>query len=406
MDKPRNSLLAVLAYPLHLESLSVIVLFSICVAIYGLAYVSATLIPLPPYGSFLSLIASSSLLGLFFEYGLTILEHSALKKEVPPAFSYQLIQRNRFGRQIVFTAILVAIVQNLYFRDVQFFATFLACSFIAFFPAMLVSNALYKGIEHMINPIVLSGIAWHLGWKYIGATLLSLVIALATIALFDLGLYFFLMATPVLLYCILLVFRWLGLSCADVPEFVVTKSNQPDSAHKTNTMHASRDALNNQLRQIRDLRKTRGRKAALKRLHAVASYNNWLRFELVFDTVSSWEDKKLATEIVRGYLSQLQELNNPMRAFELIKWCQLWDEKFHFHEIDLLVWLDSHACTPQHHLSLIQLFHHVVTQSDQHNTIEHIRNLGREILFTKLDGADREKLQNNNHFREILVSFD
>lgn len=351
-EKSRQTLSATLIYPLQTECLLVILLFWVLICFFGLAFVAASLVPYIAPEDFMNLVVTSSLLCLFFEYGIDIIQTSQNGGVTPPALSYQTIKGQRFAVQVLFLTVIVAFAQYLHQQSFELAAFLLVFTYAVMWPAMMLSIASFDSLFEMINPVTLCGIAWESGWRYPLLTLFAAMIALATVAAYSVSLNTLLLATPFILYSLVLLFRWFGLSYKPA---IVTTSQSSGATVDTALQSEARQALVSQLAHLYELKRSVGAKKVNKRILTMARFDNWSRFDPIFETISTWDDKRPALALVKEYLPQLMAANQPIKAFQLCIWSQLWDDAFCVDEIAIEQWLAEHAVTDEHKRSLTEL---------------------------------------------------
>ena len=338
-----------LKYPMHVESFLVILLFWFLIAIYALGYSVLAFIPIGFSIGFLELVASSSVLCLFFEYGLEIIQASQTSAHAPPPLSYQTVRGKRFAQQVLFLTTLQAVAQYLTDQQLGNLALILVLFYIVFLPAMQVVIATSHSFAEMINPVALLGASWIMGWRYIAVSLYAAVIAAFVYTVYVSSLYNFLLTAPITFYALIVLFRLLGLCYRDSQPVEVVVS---EADGNNDEGQQARQALTAQLGKLYEEKRSASRKQVYRRLLTIARFNDWSRFDLVFDIVSAWDDKKPALWLVREYLPQLMEEDNPVKAFKLCQWAQMWAHDFHPADAATSQWLQQYAATDEQRRSL------------------------------------------------------
>ena len=337
-------ILNLLKYPLHLESSLAILLFWFLMACYALGYSAIAYIPIGFSVGFLELVASSSLLCLFFEYGLEIIQASQTSAHAPPPLSYQTVRGKRFTQQVLFLTTLQAVAQYLTDQQLGSLAFILVLFYIVFLPAMQVVIATSHSFAEMINPVALLGAAWIMGWRYLAVLSYAALVAGFVYVVYASSLYDFLITAPITLYGLILLFRLLGLCYRDSQPVQIDADEVSGTAEEE---QQAQRALTIQLGKLYEEKRSASRKQVYERLLTLARFNDWSRIDQIFDIVSAWDDKKPALWLVREYLSQLMNEENPMKAFRLCQWAQMWAHDFHPATADVLRWLQQHMVSDE-----------------------------------------------------------
>ena len=74
-------------------------------------------------------------------YKLEVLKISQTDHPSPPVFSYETIKGNRFGKQVLFLAVVVAVAQYLNQQQLENLAFILVFAYIVLLPAMQITIA-------------------------------------------------------------------------------------------------------------------------------------------------------------------------------------------------------------------------------------------------------------------------
>jgi hypothetical protein len=228
----------------------------------------------------------------------------------------------------------------------------------------------------MINPITLLGVSWVMGWQYLGISFLAILIAGAAYFVYSISLNLFLLSTPILLYSLIIHFRLLGLSYKHcLPD---TTPSAEQSSH-LEVDKQSRLALINQLGKLYEEKKSASLKNVNDRLLTIAQFDNWSRFDPIYEVLSSWDDKRPALKLVKEYLPQLLKHKNPVKAFNLCHWALLWESEFSVDDPDVMKWLVQNAATNKDKYSLVAMIDAYLSLPHSEEEMAQVSALGEEL---------------------------
>ena len=366
----RNPVISMLRYPLHLECVSgmlfLCLLFYFLVLIALFSYTITMGAPLYVMGSYMLLMLINS----FFEYGLEVIDESALGKATPPTLPLNFFDilkgRGRFKRQLLMLLFFGVIIWQLFAMNLVYLALAILIFTILVFPASLLVNALYEDFFEIINPLTLIGVMLITGWQYVAATGLLFALILALVMLFIASWVTFLFILPLGLYGFLVYFRYLGLiACAHSDALHSITSRDLEEA-AVEQFYADNAMLHKVLEDAYWNLKDRRVDAAIKLLTPVISIGGWARFEAVFGYISQWPVKRPALHFIRLYLSVLRETCNSMRALSLCEWSLNEDAEFTVADESLLHWLEQQSVSQPQYVVTVKLLSNFARQYPGH----------------------------------------
>ena len=366
----RNPVISMLRYPLHLECVSgmlfLCLLFYFLVLIALFSYTITMGAPLYVMGSYMLLMLINS----FFEYGLEVIDESALGKATPPTLPLNFFDilkgRGRFKRQLLMLLFFGVIIWQLFAMNLVYLALAMLIFTILFFPASLLANALYEDFYEIINPLTLIGIMVITGWQYVAAAGLLFALILSLALVFTASWVTFLIILPLGLYGFLIYFRYSGLIALAHSDALhcVTSGGQEEAA--VEQFYADNAMLHKVLEDAYWNLKDRKVDAAIKLLTPVITIGGWARFEAVFGYISQWPVKRPALHFIRLYLPVLREQQNSMRALSLCQWSLNVDAEFTVADESLLHWLEQQCVSKPQYVVAVKLLSNFARQHPGH----------------------------------------
>lgn len=375
---------SIFRYPLHLESLGVLVFVT------GLSYLLAlaSMISLVFSGGtpiyMLGVIPAFLLVAIFVEYGLEIISISCGGRSLPPALSFAMIDKGRFGRQLVMMLFFGSVMFGTFSRDLDYLGVLLICFVSLTFPASLALNSLYEDLYQIINPVTLIGFMVITGRQYLPATVVFALLVTAFYAAALSGVFGFLLFLPLGLYCLLVYFRFLGLTiyrhrASLLPEkdFGAEERQIKQFYDDNEKMHEVLEAAYWQLKENRV-------DAAIDLIRPLIELGNWARFDAIFEIVSQWSNKQPGLYFLKPYIPRLLARQNAMRALDLCQWGLKQDKDFTIEDETDLKLLVKACVSRQQFVVAVKLLDNFVDSNPGHESGARYLSLAADICQDRL----------------------
>ena len=364
-------------YPLHLESLSALVFVTAFAYLLALASIISLVFSEGAPIYMVGLIAAFLLVAIFFEYGLEIISISCRGKSLPPALSVAMIDRGRFGRQLVMMLFFGSVMFGTFSRDLDYLGFLLICFVALTFPASLALNSLYEDLYEIINPVTLIGFMVITGRHYLLATLVFALLVTAFYAAAFSGVFGFLLFLPLGLYGLLVYFRFLGLTIYRHRASLLPEKD-----------FGAEDRRKKQFYDDWQLKENRV-DVAIDLIRPLIELGNWARFDAIFEIVSQWPNKQPGLYFLKPYIPQLLARRNAMRALDLCHWGLKHDTDFTFENETDLEQLVAACVSRQQFVVAVKLLDNFVDSNPGHESATRYLSLAADICQDRLHHQEK-----------------
>ena len=380
---------SIFRYPLHLESLGVLVLVTAVAYILALVSIFSYVISEGMSLYMFGFVAVFLLVVIFIEYGLEIISVSVGGKSRPPVLSFSMISSGRFARQLVMMLFFGGLMFGAFSRDLDYLGILLMGFVALTLPASLALNSLYENFLEIINPVTLIGFMVITGRQYLLASLILALLIAAFYGLARSGVLGFLLFLPIGLYCLLVYFRFLGLLIfRHLATLLPEKDFQEEERQilqihdDSKKMHEVLEAAYWQLKQQRV-------DAAIALIKPLIQLGDWARFDAIFEIVSQWPNKQPGLYFLRPYIPKLLAQHNAMRALSLCQWGLKQDGDFMIGneaELELLV----EACVSREQFVVaVKLLDNFVDSNPGHESEARYLSLAADICQDRLHHQEK-----------------
>ncbi|PCJ23431.1 MAG: hypothetical protein COA96_11820 [SAR86 cluster bacterium] len=341
----------------------------------------------------LSAYAILMLVNTVFEYGLEIIEDSAIGKSYPPQFSNDYFKiftgRGRFSRQMLMILILGGIVGQLFSAGFDYLALFMLCFIVAIFPASLVINSLYENLLEIINPISLIGFIVIVGKNYVlTVAALGVWLALFYVA-FSIGLGVFLLYFPVGLFMLFVYFRYLGLVAFRRMDKLFPERDYQAEDRDIDQRFDDDARLHEFLSGVYWRMKENQVSEVIALLDPVIKLREWARFDIIFSSISDWPNKEPAIHFIKLYVTHLMKHNNAMRALSLCEWALDQDFEFYIENETVLEDMLKASVSKEQFVVMVKLLENFVANNPGHEYSARYIAVAADICQSKLHHEEK-----------------
>jgi hypothetical protein len=376
--------LSVFRYPLYLESLGVLIYITVFTCLIALASIISLSVSEGAPIFVIGLVAVVLLVATFFEYGLEIMSESCQGSSRPPALSVAMINKGRFGRQLLMIILFGSIVFAAFSRGLDYTGLMLLLFVSATFPASLALNSLYEDLFEIISPVALAGFMVITGRLYVLAILVFALLIAVFYAMALSGIFAFLVFLPFGLYGLLVYFRFLGLtnnhhrsSLLPEKDFLAADRQIQQTNDRNENMH---DLLKTAYWELKNRRVD----TAINLIKPIIQLGDWVRFDAIFKILSQWPNKQPGLYFIKPYIPKLLERRDAMAALALCEWGLKHDKDFTLEngaELELL----THACVSrQQFIVAVKLLDNFVAINSDHESAARYLSLAADICQGQL----------------------
>ena len=380
---------SIFRYPLHLESLSALVFVTAFVYLLALANIISLVFSKGAPIYIVGLIAAFLLVAIFFEYGLEIISISCRGKSLPPALSVAMIDRGRFGRQLVMMLFFGSVMFGTFSRDLDYLGFLLICFVALTFPASLALNSLYEDLYEIINPVTLIGFMVITGRHYLLATLVFALLVTAFYAAAFSGVFGFLLFLPLGLYGLLVYFRFLGLTICRHRASLLPEKDFGAEDRRIKQFYDDNEKMHEVLESAYWQLKENRVDVAIDLIRPLIELGNWARFDAIFETVSQWPNKQPGLHFLKPYISQLLARRNAMRALDLCHWGLKHDTDFTLENETDLEQLVAACVSRQQFVVAVKLLDNFVDSNPGHESATRYLSLAADICQDRLHHQEK-----------------
>lgn len=380
-------------YPLCWQSL--VLIGFVCLVAYILIFASVLSFVfsegVPFY--FLGIITVYLLINLVFEYGQEIIMESFYGRHEAPVLSMQSIERGRFFRQLVMTALFGSIIFGLIQYQLSNVAILLSTFIVLVFPASITVNAIFEDLNEVINPRTLIAYVAVTKTSYISSLLGLGFLILLLYSSLAIGLGAISAILPFWLYLSLVFFRHLGLVALTHRDTLLPEKDF-DAENKEIEKHFSDNAaIHTALEKAYWRIKENQIQEAIDIVGPIIRTNNWARFDFIFNFISAWPGKKPAIHFVKEYLPVLRAVDKSIRALELCAWSLKQDSVFSIDDVDLIDYLVNESVSKEQFIVVVKLMDNFASSNPQHEKT-------KSYLFRAADIC-QDKLHHTEKFQEL-----
>lgn len=389
---------SLLRYPARMQSL--VLIGFVCLSCYLLLFVSLFSYVLSEGAPFywFGIFALYALVNIMFEFGQEIISSSFENRHEVPVISLQTINRGRFTRQLVMTALVGSIIFGLHQNQLNDIALGVLVFTLLLLPASLTINAIFEDFLEIINPRTLLGLIAVIKFNY----LLSLVwlAVLAYIFTFTLQMSFgaFAIVLPFWLYLCLMFFRHLGLVALHHRAILLPERDFDVDQKKIAQHYSDSASLHAALEKAYWGLKENQIEEAIDIVGPIIRSNDWERFDTVFEFISAWPNKVPAIHFVKEYLPPLQARSASFKALDLCHWCLKQDKQFTVKNTTVLQDLIDASVSPDHYRVVIKLVENFIDASPGNSL--------NKALLTQAADISQAKLHQQEKFEELRVKLN
>lgn len=389
---------SVFRYPLHLESLGVLIYVTVFTYVIALAsYVSFSISGGSPI-YIIGLIPAFFLVAIFFEYGLEIMSTSCRDISRPPALSIAMINKGRFGRQLLMVILFGGMILGAFSRDLDYPGLLLLCFVSATFPASLALNSLYEDLFEIINPVALIGFMVITGRLYLFVAFVFASLIAVFYLMASSGVFRFLMFLPFGLYCLLIYFRVMGLIINQHRSTLLWEKDFEEEDKQIRRISDRNENMHDLLKTAYWEIKSNRVDAAIDLIRPLIQVSDWARFDSIFEILSQWPNKQPGLYFIRLYIPKLIERRDAMAALGLCEWGLKHDKEFTIESGNKIELLTNACVSRQQFIVAVKLLDNFVSRNPDHKSAARYLSLAADICQGRLHHQKKfdelqEKLQ-------------